>query len=123
MMRAWRDPAILSFGFRPFFLGAGLWAALGMALWIPMLSGALELPTRFDAVSWHAHAFLFGYLSAVFAGFLLTAVPNWTGKLPIVGWPLGALFALWIIGRAALLFSEALPPLRWRSPILPCRWR
>ena len=59
-MRAWRGPAILSFGFRPFFLGAGLWAALGMALWIPMLSGALELPTRFDAVSWHAHAFLFG---------------------------------------------------------------
>lgn len=111
MIRAWHGPAILSFGFRPFFLGAGIWATLAMALWVPMLSGALELPTRFDAVSWHAHAFLFGYLSAVFAGFLLTAVPNWTGQLPIVGWPLAALFALWIVGRAALLFSAALSPL------------
>ena len=50
-----------------------------------MLAGKIALPTAFDAVSWHAHAFLFGYLPAVIAGFLLTAVPNWTGRLPIVG--------------------------------------
>ncbi|MCI5109753.1 MAG: NnrS family protein [Marivita sp.] len=110
-MRAWRGPAILSFGFRPFFLGAAIWAAVAMALWIPALTGALDLPTRFDAASWHAHEFLFGYLSAVIAGFLLTAVPNWTGQLPIVGWPLGGLFALWLGGRAAVLFSTGLPPL------------
>lgn len=109
-MRAWRGPAILSFGFRPFFLGAALWAALAMALWIFALSGAYVLPTAFDPVSWHAHEFLFGYLSAVIAGFLLTAVPNWTGQLPIVGWPLGGLFALWVIGRAVVLCSAGLPP-------------
>jgi uncharacterized protein involved in response to NO len=80
-----------------------------MALWVPMLSGGLTLPTKFDPVSWHAHEFLFGYLTAVIAGFLLTAVPNWTGRLPIVGWPLGALFALWLIGRAAVAVSLHLP--------------
>ncbi|WP_347309718.1 NnrS family protein [Defluviimonas sp. SAOS-178_SWC] len=109
-MRAWRGPAILSFGFRPFFLGAALWAALAMVLWISALTGAVDLPTRFDPVTWHAHEFLFGYLSAVIAGFLLTAVPNWTGQLPIVGWPLGGLFALWVIGRATVLCSDGLPP-------------
>ncbi len=110
-MRAWGGPAILTYGFRPFFLGAGVWAALAMALWVPMLAGHLSLPTAFDPVSWHAHEFLFGYLSAVIAGFLLTAVPNWTGRLPIVGWPLAGLFALWLIGRVAVLVSQHLPPL------------
>ena len=109
-MRAWRGPALLTYGFRPFFLGAGLWAALIMVIWVLMLSGALILPTAFDAVSWHAHAFLFGYLSAIIAGFLLTAVPNWTGRLPIVGWSLGGLFALWVIGRVAVSVSLFLPP-------------
>ena len=109
-MRAWTGPAILTYGFRPFFLGAAVWAALAMALWVPMLSGALVLPTAFDPVSWHAHEFLFGYLGAVIAGFLLTAVPNWTGRLPIVGWRLGALAALWIAGRVAVAISAAMPP-------------
>jgi uncharacterized protein involved in response to NO len=110
-MRAWGGPAILTYGFRPFFFGAGVWAALAMALWVPMLSGHLTLPTAFDPVSWHAHEFLFGYLGAVISGFLLTAVPNWTGRLPIVGWPLGGLFALWLIGRGAVVVSVYLPPL------------
>jgi uncharacterized protein involved in response to NO len=110
-MRAWGGPAILTHGFRPFFFGAGVWAALAMALWVPMLSGHLTLQTAFDPVSWHAHEFLFGYLGAVISGFLLTAVPNWTGRLPIVGWPLGGLFALWLIGRGAVLVSLHLPPL------------
>ncbi len=81
-----------------------------MAVWIPLLSGLLDLPTRFDPVTWHAHEFLFGYLGAVVAGFLLTAVPNWTGRLPVVGWPLGALFALWCAGRIAIGLSLYLPP-------------
>ncbi|WP_297541096.1 NnrS family protein [Roseovarius sp.] len=110
-MRVWRGPAILSFGFRPFFLGAGLWAAGIMALWVPMLAGVLHLPTAFDPVTWHAHEFLFGYLGAVIAGFLLTAVPNWTGRLPIVGWPLAGLAALWLIGRGAVMLSAGMPPL------------
>jgi len=110
-MRAWTGPAILTYGFRPFFFGAAAWAALAMALWVPMLSGHVSLPTAFDPVSWHAHAFLYGYLGAVIAGFLLTAVPNWTGRLPIVGWPLSALSALWLAGRVVVVVSAGLPPL------------
>jgi uncharacterized protein involved in response to NO len=110
-MRAWTGPAILTFGFRPFFFGAAVWAALAMALWVPMLSGHLTLPTAFDPVSWHAHEFLFGYLGAVVAGFLLTAVPNWTGRLPIVGWRLGMLAGLWLAGRVAVGVSGGVPAL------------
>ena len=110
-MRAWTGPAILTYGFRPFFFGAAVWAALAMLLWIGMLTGFVELPTAFDPVSWHAHEFLFGYLGSVIAGFLLTAVPNWTGRLPIVGWRLGALAALWLAGRVVVLISAGLPSL------------
>ena len=84
-MRRWQGPAVLTVGFRLFFLAAGIWAFLAMVLWIVMLSGAAPLPVAFDAVSWHAHEFLWGYTSAVITGFLLTAVPNWTGRLPVVG--------------------------------------
>ena len=109
-MRAWQGPAILSFGFRPFFLMGAAWAALAMILWVMMLSGAAPLPTAFDPVAWHSHELLFGYLGAVLAGFLLTAVPNWTGGLPVTGWPLGGLVALWLIGRIAVAVSALLPP-------------
>ena len=108
-IRTWEGPAILSFGFRPFFLFGSIWAALAMALWVVMLTGRDIVPTAFDPVSWHAHEFLFGYLSAVLAGFLLTAVPNWTGRLPIVGWPLAGLVALWAAGRVAVAVSALLP--------------
>jgi len=109
-MRAWTGPAILTYGFRPFFLGAAVWAALAAAIWVPMLRGSFALPTAFDPVSWHAHEFLYGYLAAVVAGFLLTAVPNWTGRLPITGWPLGGLAGLWLAGRLAVAVSAGLPP-------------
>lgn len=110
-MRAWTGPAILTFGFRPFFFGATVCAALAMALWVPMPSGHVVLPTAFDPVSWHAHEFLFGYLGGVVAGFLLTAVPNWTGRLPIVGWRLGMLVGLWLMGRVAVAVSGSVPAL------------
>lgn len=109
-MREWRGSALLSYGFRPFFLGAALWAALAMGLWMAMLAGAITLPTALDPVSWHAHAFLYGYLGAVVAGFMLTAVPNWTGRLPIVGWRLGILALIWLAGRVAVAFSAGLSP-------------
>ena len=87
----WR-PVFLSHGFRPFFLEGACWAALAMALWIGMLSGADVLPIALDPDAWHAHEFLFGYLSAVVAGFLLTAVPNWMSRPPIAGLPLCSFF-------------------------------
>jgi uncharacterized protein involved in response to NO len=109
LMRAWQGPALLSYGFRPLFLGAALWATLPMALWIAVLTGRVDLHTRFAPVDWHAHALLYGYLPAVIAGFLLTAVPNWTGRLPIVGWPLLGLVLVWLAGRAATSLSALLP--------------
>ncbi len=104
---------IFSYGFRPFFLAAGAWSALAMLLWIGLLSGwsLISPPIGFDPVAWHAHEFLFGYLGAVIAGFLLTAVPNWTGRAPVTGWPLIVLVALWIAGRLAMAMSGVLSPL------------
>jgi uncharacterized protein involved in response to NO len=91
-------------------LGAALYAAFAMVAWIGALSGGWTIPSAFGPVEWHAHEFLWGYLSAVVAGFMLTAVPNWTGRLPIVGVPLAALWSSWMLGRAAVFFSAALPP-------------
>ena len=105
--RAWRGAAILSRGFRPFFLAAGVWALVGMALWPFAFTGAVAIPTAFSAVDWHAHKMIFGYVGAVVAGFLLTAIPNWTGRLPVAGVPLAALAALWAAGRIAV-FASAL---------------
>ena len=113
-------PAVLSHGFRLFFLSAGLWAPIGIGLWVAMLWGRLDLPSAFDPVSWHAHEALFGYLGAVFSGFLLTAVPNWTGRSPLAGWPLLGLFALWVAGRVAVTASAWLPPLAVAALDLSC---
>lgn len=110
-IRAWKGPGILSYGYRPFFLLAAVWAALAMLIWVFSLAGALDIPSRFDPVSWHAHEFLFGYLTAVIAGFLLTAVPNWTGNLPIIGWRLAGLVAFWVAGRIAISLSLYIPVL------------
>jgi uncharacterized protein involved in response to NO len=67
-----RQPAVLSYAFRPMFLAAGSWAVVAIALWLAVLSGYLELPTRFDPVAWHIHEMLFGFVMAAVAGFLLT---------------------------------------------------
>jgi uncharacterized protein involved in response to NO len=109
-IRTYRGPALLSYGFRPFFLFGAVWAALAIAIWLPMLGGQIKLPTAFAAHQWHAHELIYGYVPAVVAGFLLTAVPNWTGRLPVTGAPLLALFALWAAGRLAVLISERLGP-------------
>ena len=94
-------------GFRPFFFGGAAWALIALTLWICSLTGRLTLPTALDALAWHRHEMLFGFVGAIIGGFLLTAVPNWTGRLPIAGWPLAGLFALWVAARLALLFSAA----------------
>lgn len=101
-------PVLFSYGFRPFFLGGALWAIAAMALWIAALTGRLDFASEYGAHHWHAHEMLFGYASAVLAGFLLTAVPNWTGRLPVSGWPLFFLFLLWAGGRVAFLASDAI---------------
>jgi uncharacterized protein involved in response to NO len=101
---------LLTAGFRPFFLAAGLWACIAMGLWISVLRGSVALPTAFDPVAWHFHELLFGFVAAAIAGFLLTAIPNWTGRLPLQGWPLGSLVLLWALGRLAVALSA------WTGP-------
>jgi uncharacterized protein involved in response to NO len=104
-IRGYHGPAILGFGFRPFFLSAAIWAAVSMLLWITALSGWLSLPIQISAMDWHAHELLFGFLPAALAGFLLTAIPNWTGRLPVTGSRLLLLVLVWWLGRAAMLSS------------------
>jgi len=104
-LRAFTGAALLSRGFRPFFLGAGLFALAAIAIWPAVFAGDIALPTAFSAIDWHAHEMLFGYGGAVVAGFLLTAIPNWTGRLPVAGAALGSLTLLWLAGRVAVLVS------------------
>ena len=98
-------PTLFDRGFRPFFLLAGLWAPTALLLWLAMLAGILDLPTAMDPVAWHVHEMLFGFVAAAMAGFLLTAVPGWTGRPPLQGLPLAALAALWLAGRLAVALS------------------
>ncbi|MDP3342259.1 NnrS family protein [Frigidibacter sp.] len=98
-------PALFSYGFRPLFLAAGLFAVLIVPLWMAVWSGHVTLSGPFSALDWHIHEMLFGYTSAVIAGFLFTAIPNWTGRMPTRGWPLMALAGLWALGRLAMAFA------------------
>ncbi len=109
--RAWKGPALFSYGFRPFFLFGAVHGAVMVAIWVPWYFGLVSFPSSFAPVVWHSHELLFGYVPAIVAGFLLTAVPNWTGRLPVVGWPLAALFGLWLAGRVAVSGSAYLSPL------------
>ena len=104
-------PALFSMGFRPFFLLAGLQAAIVVPLWLAVFRGSLTLPTAYDPIDWHVHEMLFGYTGAVVAGFLFTAVPNWTGRMPARGWQLALLAALWLAGRLAMAGVLGLGPM------------
>lgn len=101
-------PPFLLGGFRPFFFAASIWAAIVIGLWLLAFRGSITLPSRLDPLAWHRHEIMFGYTAGVIAGFALTAIPNWTGRPPISGKPLAALFALWCSARLALLFSSYL---------------
>jgi len=85
--RRLRLPAVLSYAFRPLFLAAGSWAIVGIAVWLAMFLGYVRLPTRFDPLTWHIHEMLFGFVMAAVGGFLPTAIPNWTNRLPVRGYP------------------------------------
>jgi len=104
-LKAYREPALLSYGFRPFFLLGAVYAGLAILAWLPIFNGELVLSTAFGPIDWHVHEMLYGYLPAVVTGFLLTAIPNWTGRLPIQGTPLLTLVVVWLAGRAAVTLS------------------
>src|SRR5689334_3971068 len=107
-LRSYGGPALLSYGFRPFFWLGAIYAACAVAAWLMVFGGHIQLDTSFAPQDWHVHEMLFGYVAAVIAGFLLTAVPNWTGRLPIQGAPLAVLFSAWLAGRCAVWFSAAI---------------
>jgi uncharacterized protein involved in response to NO len=100
--------APFALGFRPFFLAAGIYAVLLMALWLLVLRGSLDIGEMSPFV-WHGHEMLFGFTVAVIAGFLLTAAQNWTGIRTPSGAPLAALFLLWLAGRVGFLVPGLRP--------------
>jgi len=107
----YQGPAFFSYGFRPFFLGAALFAGVAVPAWILMLAGVGGATSLSASRDWHVHEMLFGFLPAVITGFLLTAVPNWTDRPPIRGRELMLLFGLWLAGRLVI----AIP---WLTPLL-----
>lgn len=108
-------PAILSYGFRPFFLAGALYTGLSILLWLPLFYSQLELATLFAPVDWHVHELYFGYLPAIVTGFLFTAIPNWTGRMPLQGTALLGLLLLWLAGRVAVTFSAHIG---WQSTLI-----
>jgi uncharacterized protein involved in response to NO len=104
-LRAYDGPVILSYGFRPFFFFGALYAGIAILAWLPMFYGELALPTSFAPRDWHIHEMLYGYVPAIMTGFLLTAIPNWTGRLPLQGAPLLILVTTWVAGRVAVSAS------------------
>ncbi len=106
--RPHRGPVIFSAGFRPFFLGSAIWAAVAIPLWLAVYGSEIAAPSLLAPLVWHAHEMVFGFAAATVAGFLLTAIPNWTGRMPLQGWPLATLVALWAIGRIAVFLSAAI---------------
>ena len=103
-------PPFLRGGFRPFFFLGALWAVVALAIWLAALFSFVSIPSSFGSVAWHRHEMIFGFVGAIITGFLLTAIPNWTGRLPIAGPPLAALVALWALGRMTVLFSSIATP-------------
>lgn len=104
-LMTYQGPAILSYGFRPFFLFGAIYSGAAVIGWLVMYWGEMSVPTAFAPRDWHVHEMLFGYVAAVVAGFLMTAVPNWTGRLPIQGRPLAILLSVWVAGRIAIYVS------------------
>lgn len=108
---SYQGVAVFSYGFRPFFLGAALFAGVAIPVWIVVLAGVGDSTFLYPARDWHVHEMVFGFLPAVITGFLLTAIPNWTDRLPIRGYELMLLFTLWLAGRLLI----AIP---WFTPLV-----
>src|SRR4051794_41511353 len=104
-IRSYDGLSLFSYGFRPFFMLGSIYAGLAILVWLPVFMGELSLPSAFAPRDWHVHEMLYGFLPAVITGFLFTAIPNWTGRLPIQGTSLAALVAVWLAGRVAVTLS------------------
>ncbi|HYD67212.1 NnrS family protein [Azospirillum sp.] len=103
-------PLLVSYGFRPFFLFAGVSAFGLVAAWLAVLAHGTWPAGPIAPAHWHAHEMLFGFTASAIAGFLLTAVPSWTGTTARSGWWLGVLVGLWLAGRAVVFPGLGVPP-------------
>ena len=99
--------ALLSIGFRPFYLGAALFASLAIPAWYAAYAGWLPLEGPLPGLAWHSHEMLFGFAPAVIGGFLLTSVRAWTGRPTLEGVGLALLVSLWFLGRVLLVTGPA----------------
>lgn len=133
----YQGPAFFSYGFRPFFLSAALFAGLAVPAWILILTGVDDSELLSAVRDWHVHEMVFGFLPAVITGFLLTAIPNWTDRTPIRGGELLSLWVLWLAGRVVMAvpflspflsavidggFLVVLAGLAWREIIAGKSW-
>lgn len=109
MNKVTQPVVLLAFPFRIFFLLTGFYAALSVVAWMSYLFGGLPLPVGWSAIHWHGHEMLFGFTTAAIAGFLLTAMCNWTGAAPLQGRALLALVLVWLAGRAVMWTASWLP--------------
>ncbi len=100
---------VFAYGFRPFFLLAGLYAAGSIAAWVWLFPRGATPMSALPPQLWHGHEMIFGFIGAAIAGFLLTAVPAWTGERGFAGRPLIVLTMIWLAGRAAFAFGDAVP--------------
>lgn len=101
--------ALFAHGFRPFFLMAGIVAPMGVALWVLSLAGVAVPEGPLPMMRWHAHELLAGFVGAAMIGFLMTAIPNWTGRRGYSGPPLMLIAALFLAARLALLPGSPVP--------------
>lgn len=100
---------LFSYPFRIFFLLVGMYGFAIVLAWMAFLFGGLALPVGWSPLHWHSHEMLFGFTSAAIAGFILTAVSNWTGSPPLQGAKLALLVATWLLGRVAMWSAGYLP--------------
>lgn len=110
--------SLWNLGFRPFYLLASLFAALWIVAWVLQYTGHFPSGAYLQGPVWHGHEMLFGYTLAVIAGFLLTAVRNWTGRPTPSGSLLVALAALWVAGRIVVLTPFAILAM-WLNVLFP----
>lgn len=104
------SPLWLRGGYRLLFGCGALWAVTVVILWLGAFGGFWTLPTAMTPLAWHQHEMLFGYLGAVIGGFVSAAIPNWTGRPTVTGWPVAVVVLLWLSARLAILFSGTVPP-------------
>ena len=109
----------LALGFRPFYLVAAVFGASALPLWLVMYGGGVYLDAYFIGIRWHSHEMVFGFTSAVIAGFLLTAVRNWTGQPTPTGTGLAWLVFIWVCGRVLVLTGPSALAVSFDLAFLP----